>query len=78
MGMEKIIDSKIMIHYDEATGRVTKVQDKWNGDLPSSSFADVSLINLFNPWWWVGRVEPWVFWAWSLTWDTHVWQVRGA
>ena len=78
MGTEKIIDSKILIHYSEGTGRVTSVQDKWNGELPTSSFADVSLINLSSPWWWLGRLEELAFWAWSFTWDTRVWQVRGA
>ena len=78
IGMEKTIDSKILIHYNEADGRITHVQDKWDGDLPKSSFADVSLLRLFNPFWWLRQVEPWAFWAWSFTWDTSVWQVRGA
>lgn len=38
VGKEQTIDSKIMIFYDKATGKITKVQDKWDGQLPDSSF----------------------------------------
>ncbi|KAM0801421.1 hypothetical protein BDR22DRAFT_888329 [Usnea florida] len=40
-GMEKIIDSKINIFHDKDTGLITKVADKWNGELPDSSFQNV-------------------------------------
>ncbi|KAK3172983.1 hypothetical protein OEA41_006311 [Lepraria neglecta] len=34
---EQTIDSKINIFYDKATGKITKVEDKWGGKLPDSS-----------------------------------------
>ena len=78
IGKEQTIDSKIMIHYDETSGRVTKVQDKWDGNLPQSSFANVShLSQLVSPWWWLHYAEGWGFWLWSFSWNTLPWQVRG-
>ncbi|MCJ1372466.1 hypothetical protein MMC20_003691 [Loxospora ochrophaea] len=38
VGKEVTIQSVVTIAYDEATGKITKVQDKWNGELPDSSF----------------------------------------
>ncbi|KAL9075859.1 MAG: hypothetical protein Q9161_001252 [Pseudevernia consocians] len=38
IGKEQTIDSKINIFYDKATGKITKVEDKWDGKLPDSSF----------------------------------------
>ncbi|CAL8580320.1 hypothetical protein XPA_006048 [Xanthoria parietina] len=35
---EQTIESKINIFYDKDTGKITKVQDKWGGELPDSSF----------------------------------------
>ncbi|MCJ1314493.1 hypothetical protein MMC25_008175 [Agyrium rufum] len=35
---EQIIDSKIRIAYDKTSGKITKVEDKWDGQLPDSSF----------------------------------------
>jgi len=34
---EQTIDSKVNIFYDNATGKITKVEDKWDGKLPESS-----------------------------------------
>ena len=39
---EQTIESKVNIFYNEATGKITKVEDKWDGQLPDSSFRDVS------------------------------------
>ena len=77
-GMEKIIDSEVDIFHDKDTGLITKVEDKWNGELPDKSFTDVSFDQLINPWWWLHYYEGWLFWGWSFTWNTRVWQVRAA
>ncbi|KAG8531064.1 uncharacterized protein KY384_004421 [Bacidia gigantensis] len=37
---EQTIDSKINIFYDKETQKITKVEDKWGGKLPDSSFSD--------------------------------------
>jgi len=77
IGKEQTIASKINIFYDKASGKITKVEDKWNGNLPDSSFTNVSIEQLFSPWWWVHYGEGWAWWTWSFTWDTWWWQVRG-
>ncbi|KAL8655643.1 MAG: hypothetical protein Q9210_000753 [Variospora velana] len=71
---EQTIESRINIFYDKDTGKITKVQDKWGGELPDSSFKNVSVEQLFNPWWWVHYAEGWAWWLWSFTWDTWWWQ----
>ena len=71
---EQTIDSKILI-YSNAEGKITKVQDKWDGNLPESSFKDVGLRQLFSIWWWLHYAESWGFRLWSLTWDMWWWQV---
>ena len=43
VGTEQTVDSKIKISYNESTGRITEVQDRWNDNIPTSSFATVSL-----------------------------------
>ena len=75
IGKEQTIASKILIYYDQATGKITKLQDKWDGQLPDSSFKNVSLRQLFSPWWWFHYGEGWAWWMWSFTWDTWWWQV---
>ena len=72
---EQIIDSKVLIHYDKATGKITQVQDKWDGQLPDSSFKNVSFEQVLSPWWWVHYAEGWAWYVWSFTWDTWWWQV---
>ena len=77
IGKEQTIDSKIVISYDEATGKITRVQDRWNGDMPKSSFAEVSNFSeLLSPWWWVHYAEGWAWWSWSFVWWTWPWKVR--
>ncbi|KAL8730296.1 MAG: hypothetical protein Q9166_004179 [cf. Caloplaca sp. 2 TL-2023] len=71
---EQTIESRINIFYDKDTGKITKVQDKWGGELPDSSFKNVSIEQLFDPWWWVHYAEGWAWWMWSFTWDTWWWQ----
>lgn len=60
---EQTITSKINIFYDKATGKITKVEDKWDGQLPDSTFKNVSfravfLVDLR----WLRYVEVWVWW----------------
>ncbi|MCJ1225880.1 hypothetical protein MMC12_002529 [Toensbergia leucococca] len=38
IGKEQTINSKIVIFYDKATGKITKLEDKWDGQLPDSTF----------------------------------------
>ncbi|KAL9603144.1 MAG: hypothetical protein Q9219_001347 [cf. Caloplaca sp. 3 TL-2023] len=71
---EQIIESRINIFYDKDTNKITKVQDKWGGELPDSSFKNVSIEQLLDPWWWVHYAEGWAWWLWSFTWDTRWWQ----
>lgn len=72
---EQIIDSKILIYYDKVTGKITHLQDKWDGKLPDSSFQNVSVEQVLSPWWWVHYAEGWAWYAWSFTWDMWWWQV---
>ena len=37
---EQTIDSKIEIFVDEKTGKITRVNDKWDGKMPDSTFRD--------------------------------------
>lgn len=41
IGKEQIISSKVQIFLDQQN-RIEKVEDKWDGNLPESMFADVS------------------------------------
>lgn len=75
VGKEQTIASKVLIYYDQSTGKITKLQDKWDGQLPDSSFTNVSLRQLLSPWWWFHYGEGWAWWMWSFTWDTWWWQV---
>lgn len=74
IGKEQTIDSKINIFYDKASGKITKVEDKWDGKLPDSAFVNVSIDQIFSPWWWLHYGESWLWWGWSLTWDMYWWQ----
>ena len=75
IGKEQTINSKIVIFYDQGTGKITKVEDKWDGQLPDSSFKNVSLTQLFRPSWWLHYTQGWAWYLWSFTWDTWWWQV---
>lgn len=78
IGKETTINSKINIFTEG--GKITKVEDKWDGKLPDSSIANVSWLQLLSPWWWLcfwfGVTERWLFWLWHFVWDTPVWNVR--
>lgn len=75
IGKEATIESKVLIFVED--GKIAKVQDKWNGNLPESSIANVSsLFQLLNPFWWERYAEGWLFWTFSWVWGTSVWNVR--
>jgi len=47
---EQTIESKVTISYNESSGHITRVQDKWNGNLPDNAFANVSVsIPIISP-----------------------------
>ena len=75
---EQTVNSKVNISYDKATGKITKVEDKWDGKLPDSSFTNVSIAQLLSPWWYLHYAESWGWRLWSFTWDTWWWQVCSA
>lgn len=72
---EQTIASQVNIYTDG--DKITKVEDKWDGKLPESSFADVSSpLQLLSPFWWWRYGEGWAFWMWSFVWETSIWRVR--
>lgn len=75
VGTETTISSKVLIYMDG--DYISKVEDKWDGQLPDSGIKNVSLRRFFSPFWWAFYVEGWAFWTWSFVWETRVWGVRG-
>jgi hypothetical protein len=76
IGMEQTISSVVNIFHEG--GKITKVQDKWNGKLPDGAIANVSYFQLFNPFWWAYYTWAWMFYLWSFVWWTRAWLVRKA
>lgn len=76
IGKEQIISSVVNIYHEQ--GKITKVEDKWDGKLPESSIANVSFIQLLNPLWWAFYMWAWLFWVWSFVWWSRAWRVRTA
>ncbi len=57
-------------------GKISKVEDRWNGSLPDGAISNVSSVfQLVNPMWWINYWMAWAFWLWSFTWETRVWRV---
>lgn len=76
IGKEQTIESKINIFTTADGSKIEKVEDKWDGQLPDSTFKDVSSIfQLLNPFWWINYWIGWAFWLWSFIWYTRVWLV---
>jgi hypothetical protein len=76
IGKEQTIQSLVAIHTDEQ-GKISKVEDKWDGKLPESGIANVSsAFQLLSPFWWTRYWEGWAFWVRSWTWETRAWRVR--
>jgi hypothetical protein len=76
IGKETTINSVVLIHIDEATGKISKVEDKWDGKLPDSSIANVSAGTLLSPGLWFHYAEGWTFYGFSFIWYTKGWEVR--
>ncbi len=75
IGKEQTIQSVVAIHVDEQ-GKISKVEDRWNGSLPDGAISNVSSVfQLVNPLWWINYWMAWGFWLWSFTWETRVWRV---
>jgi hypothetical protein len=47
--------------YTNSAGKIEKVEDKWDGNLPDSSITNVSAARLASLWQWVHCAEAWVF-----------------
>ncbi|EKG13115.1 hypothetical protein MPH_09690 [Macrophomina phaseolina MS6] len=73
---ETTISSKVNISTDSA-GKITKVEDKWDGNLPDSSITNVSSFwQLASPFFWVNYAFAWTWWAASWVWWSTPWLVR--
>ena len=57
---EQIVSSVVNI-YTNSAGKIEKVEDKWDGNLPDSSITNASAAQLASLWWWVHYAEAWVF-----------------
>ncbi|KAK3711111.1 hypothetical protein LTR37_009898 [Vermiconidia calcicola] len=72
LGKEQTIASKVLIHMEG--DKISKVEDKWDGQLPESGIANVSSVfQYLSPLWWLKYAEGWAFWGWSFVWETRVW-----
>lgn len=74
---ETTINSIVNISIDSA-GKITKVEDKWDGNLPESSIANVSSFwQLASPIFWANYTFSWAWWGASRVWWSAPWLVRG-
>ena len=66
IGKETTITSKVNIFHEN--GKITRVEDKWNGNLPDSGIANVSNYRgyLLNPIFWIDWLFSWGFAFWVL------------
>lgn len=75
IGKEQVVSSVVAVHLDEQ-GKISKLEDRWDGKLPEGSIANVSSVfQLVDPRWWLNWYLSWGFWLWSFTWETRVWRV---
>lgn len=74
IGKEQTIASIVNIYLDDK-GKISKVEDKWDGKLPESGIANVSFVQLLSPFWWFKNGGALLFWLWSFVWYTRVWLV---
>jgi hypothetical protein len=78
IGKETTITSKVNIFHDN--GKITRVEDKWDGNLPDSGIANVSNhygLNAVNPFFWIDYVFSWVFFLWVFCYDAQVTRIFG-
>jgi hypothetical protein len=71
IGMEKIITSVVKIYHEG--DKITKVEDRWNDQLPDGAFKNVSVCSPFS---WLHYTQSWLWWMWSFVWWTRGWKVR--
>jgi hypothetical protein len=66
IGKETTITSKVNIFHEN--GKITRVEDKWNGNLPDSGIANVSNYRgyILNPFFWADWAFSWWFAVWVL------------
>lgn len=75
---ETTISSIVNISTDSA-GKITKVEDRWDGSLPESGIANVSSVwRLASPFWWASYAFAWGWWGASWVWWSTPWLVRGS
>ena len=82
IGKVQVVSSKVDIYVDSKSGLIEKVEDKWNGKLPESSIANVSVLRPVEFLWRTAlrveyELESWSWWAWSFVWYTRWWHVGG-
>ena len=70
VGKEQTVNSEVKI-FSEG-GKITKVEDRWDGSLPEGAFKTVRLFSILS---WLKFVECLLFWLWSFTWSTWWWKV---
>lgn len=78
IGKETTINSKINIFVED--GKISRVEDKWDGKLPDSGIANVSKhwSNIINPSFWAHYAFGWFYSAIVLVHETRIWtMVRG-
>jgi hypothetical protein len=78
IGKETTINSKVNIFHEN--GKITRVEDKWDGNLPDSGIANVSKycgFNAFNPFFWGDLCFSWFFAFWVLLSKIGLTMVRG-
>lgn len=75
IGKQQTINSIVNIA-TTPDGKISKVEDKWNGNLPESAFVNVSVEKILTFHWWTHYVEGWAWWTWSFWWYTWPWLVR--
>jgi len=78
VGKETTITSKVNIFHE--AGKITRVEDKWDGKLPDSGIANVSKpwTNLVNPFFWEHYAFGWLYSALVLVHGSWWWMVRMA
>ena len=75
VGIEQTIQSVVKIHHDNQE-KITKVEDRWNDELPEGTFKNVSIL---SPTSWLYYYRAWIYWLWShVAWDTLWWNVCAA
>lgn len=77
IGKETTINSKVNIFVED--GKIKRVEDKWDGQLPNSSIANVrkKWTNVVDPRFWGNYAFGWCYTGVVLASETSVGRVRG-